>query len=133
MSIESHHPAYFQVRFRVDRYPAEWPEAFAIITAHATTGESWSQAENEAADRRLVHRLQATGVWYWRVTGYAPGGGHAEAGWGTALDLESACQLGRDFLQDAIYWIAQDTLSVIKCAAGSQLIEVGSFRDRLDR
>lgn len=133
MSIESHHPAYFQVRFRVDSHPADWPEAFAIITAHATTGESWGQTENEAADRRLEQRLKAIGVWHWRVTGYSPGDGHAEAGWGAVVGREQACQLGHDFLQDAIYWIARDQLSVLKCAAGSQLVEIGSFRKRLDR
>jgi hypothetical protein len=45
------HPAYFETRFRTDSPPDHWPPTFAIITAHATTGETWSPDQNAAADQ----------------------------------------------------------------------------------
>ena len=36
------HPAYFNVRFRGPWLDLSHPEEFAIITAYATTGETWS-------------------------------------------------------------------------------------------
>lgn len=132
MSHADHHPAYFQVRFRSPYLPVAWPTSFAIITAWATTGEQWSAAENEAADLRLQASLRALGRWHWRVTGYSPLDGHAEEGWAVALPLESAREIGREFHQDAIYWVSGDQCWVIKCGAKSCLVPVGSFRERLD-
>lgn len=132
MAQADHHPAYFQVRFRSPSLPAAWPADFAIITAWATTGERWSPAENEAADERLQATLRTLGCWRWRVTGYSPLDGHAEEGWAVALPLELAREIGREFRQDAIYWVAEDQLWVIKCGGKSGLVPVGSFRERLD-
>lgn len=132
MTGEAHHPAYFVVRFRLERYPDDWPESFAIITAWATTGEQWSAADNAAANERLHQRLAALGCWSWRVTGFSPFDGHAEEGWAVALSVEQARELGREFLQDAIYWVDHDQLWVTKCTAASGLVTVGSFRQRIE-
>jgi hypothetical protein len=37
-------PAYFETRFRCDGPLPVWPTRFAIISAHATTGERWDAA-----------------------------------------------------------------------------------------
>ena len=73
--------AYFETRFRVGEVPPAWPDAFGVISAQATTGESWSDEDNAAADGRLQREMEECGRWFARVTGYSPNTGHAESGW----------------------------------------------------
>ena len=47
------HPAYFETHFRTPDFGVEWPQAFAIVSAYATTGERWPLKRNLAADREL--------------------------------------------------------------------------------
>jgi len=123
-------PAYFETLFAVDVVP-DWPEAFAVITAHATTGEVWSDEDNREADARLEAELRRRGGWYWRITGYSPHTGHAEPGWAAALDFGEACDLGQQFRQDALYYVRGDELYVSHCDGRRQWIRVGDFRGRL--
>lgn len=123
---------YFSVRFRVHRAPRSWPHAFAIITAHATTGEHWPQARNRAADRRLRRHLSALAPGIVRITGYAPCSGHAEPGWAAPCSFEQGCDTGLAFLQDAIYFVEGDALYVSHCDARRRRVRVGAFRARLD-
>lgn len=126
-------PDYFQTRFRLAALPEAWPESFAIITAWATTGQRWSEAENAAADARLRRWLDERRWWRWRITGYSPHSGHAEPGWACPLPLDQACDLGVAFRQDAIYYVSGDELAVTRCAADRrQLVPVDRFRRRLD-
>ena len=103
--------AYFDTLFESARVPA--PSAFAILTAHNPNGEPSDRASNEAADRRLAALLREQGMEPWRVVGYAPDRSHAETGWGAEISLEDACRLGREFEQDAIYWVDNDRLELI--------------------
>ena len=125
------HREYFEARFEASCAVSGWPAAFAIITAYATTGETWSKEENRAADARLASELQARGVWRVRLTGYSPRTGHAEPGWAAALPFEAACDLGRQFRQDAIYYVTGDELFVSYCDTRRGLTPVGRFRERL--
>lgn len=125
-------PAYFETRFRIDRTVARWPAEFVIITAFATTGESWTPLQNETADRALESELLARDVWFERVTGYSPSTGHAEPGWAAELPLDLARELGIRFRQDAIYHVMDDRLSVTHCDPGHEQSFVGFFHDRLD-
>jgi hypothetical protein len=131
MNSNSLHPAYFEVRFRGEALPEDWPEQFAVITAFATTGEQWSPTENQAADQKLLQRIQERGVWHVRLTGYSPQDGHAEPGWAVAFQLAEARHVGLEFRQDAIFWISNDELSVTRCLEQSPLVRVGLFRERL--
>ena len=121
---------YFDVRFRAPG-PAAWPARFVIVTAWATTGERWTDAENHRADAALLGRIQELGATPIRVTGYAPATGHAEPGWALDLDPDPALRLGSEFRQHAIYAVAGDTLCVLHCADAREAT-VGSFRERLD-
>lgn len=131
MSRDSLHAAYFEVRFRGDSIPAFWPDQFAIITAYAPTGQTWSEDENQNADRRLVELILARRLWHARLTGYSPQDGHAEPGWAVEFSMDEARRVGRQFLQDAIYWITGDELWVTRCGEQSPLVMVGKFRERL--
>lgn len=124
------HPEYFETRFRTARPVRSWPAAFAIITAHATTGTSRLPEENERADLRLKAALG--GRWHERITGYSPVTGHAEPGWAVMLPFHEACDLGARFQQDAIYLVESDDLFVSHCDERRGLVRVGSFKERLD-
>lgn len=126
------HPAYLETRFRAAAIDLR-PQEFAIITAYATTGETWTQEKNEAADRQLSEELRERGLWFRRLTGFSPSTGHAEPGWAVALPWEDACDVGLDFRQDAIYFVRDDMLYVSQCPPMQRLlVPVAVFSERLD-
>lgn len=128
------HPAYFETRFHTPSPVPSWPDAFAIVTAHATTGESWPAGENERADVRLEEELRGDlGLgWCQRITGYSPTTGHAEPGWAVVLSFHGACDLGERFRQDAVYLVVAGDLFVSYCDERRARVRVGSFSERLD-
>ena len=125
-------PAYFKTHFRDAAPNLNWPATFAIITAYATTGETWSLKKNQAADRALETELRATGLWLQRLTGYSPVSGHAEASWAVELPVDAACEIGCRYLQDALYYVIADALHITYCDAPRRaLVAVAPFRARL--
>ena len=124
------HPAYFNVRFRGPWPDLSHPDEFAIITAYATTGETWSEERNQAADLKLENELRETGLWMRRLTGYDPATSHAEPGWAVEMAFEVACDLGLRFQQDAIFWVSGNQVWVAKCGPDRQRAEIGLFSDR---
>jgi hypothetical protein len=125
--------AYFQTRFVPGEVVAGWPDEFVIISAYATTGEKWTGRQSEDADLRLAGVLGQLGIWHRRIIGYSPITGHAEPSWAAALSLNTGCDIGRAFHQDAVYHVNGDQLRVVSCAREEQSALVGSFRDRLDK
>ena len=125
------HAAYGETHFQQLEHADDWPEEFAIVTAYATTGEEWTAAENEAADRVLEAHLKQQATWVRRLTGYSPSTGHAEPGWAVTLSFEAACKTGLQHKQDAIYFVEKDTLSVSFCDDRKGRIEIGPFRARV--
>lgn len=125
------HLAYFAVVFDAAPLPAGFPGTFAIVTGYATTGETWTAAANAAADQALHDHLVARGVPHHRVTGRDSAATHREPGWAVACPLPVALALGRQFRQDAIYWVANDRLWVVSCGDTCAPALVGSFAARL--
>jgi hypothetical protein len=124
--------AYFETRFRGTDTNLAWPREFVIISAYATTGEAWSPEQNEAADKALAAVVRERGVWLARIEGYSPSTGHAEPSWAAELPFEEACDLGRRFLQDAIFHVADNQLSVSRCNQVRELVRIGPFQERVD-
>jgi hypothetical protein len=124
-------PAYFETHFRTDATIASWPDQFAIVTGFATTDEVWSDERNHEADQRLHRHLNDAGFKPIRLTGFSPVTGHAEASWAVPMDWQAACNLGLDFLQDAVYWVDGDSLWITYCDHRRDLVRVGNFRERL--
>jgi hypothetical protein len=122
---------YLETHFRQEQPFSNWPEGFAIITAFATTGETWTAERNEAADRALEGELQPSGQWHLRLTGYSLTTGHAEPGWAVEMALCDACDLGRRYLQDAIYFVSGDELRVFLCDGPREHFLIGGFRERV--
>ena len=124
---------YFETHFRISDFVPEWPESFIIITAYATTGRQWTDAQNASADRQLEHELKSTGLLVARVTGYSPETGHAEPGWAAGISWQEACDLGVKYKQDAIYVVKNDDLYVTFCDERRTLVPIGAFRERLTK
>jgi hypothetical protein len=124
-------PVYFETHFRASAPAPDWPPEFVIVTAYATTGERWTSAENEAADRRLTAELRQLRVWTARITGYSPRTGHAEPGWAADIPFDAACDLGLRYQQDAIFHVCGDALSVSHCDHRRRLVALGPYRERL--
>lgn len=125
-------PEYLETRFRVQDASVTWPQKFAIISAFATTGETWTEERNRAADLNLKTKLSQWDGSPIRVVGYSPKSGHAEPSWAAALQLHDSLTIARNFLQDAIYYVEADALSVVSCREPMKQIGMGSFRSRLD-
>ena len=125
------HPAYPETRFISRDGLDGWPEQFIIITAFATTGQTWTDEQNEAADRKLESELRGTGRWMRQVTGYSRPTQHCEPGWAVAMGWMEACDVGIRFFQEAIYVVSGDALAVTFCDERRALVTVGSFLDRL--
>lgn len=125
-------PVYFETRFRINGPIPAWPVEFVIITAYATTGETWTSEQNQTADRRLESELKARGGQIARLIGYSPRSGHAEPSWAVKMPFDEACDLGVRYRQEAIYFVRDDDLSVSFCDSRKALVRVGSFRERLD-
>jgi hypothetical protein len=126
------HPSYFDTRFRSEIVPLPPPEAFAILSAQATTGSTWSPERNASADAALKRVLVERGGWLHRLVGYSPKTQHAEPSWAAVMPLEEACRLGQEFFQDAIYWVEHDRLFVLECHAPGRCVFVDIFSRRLD-
>lgn len=124
-------PLYFETHFECSAMCEDWPVNFAIITAYATTGESWPEKINQAADQQMEADLVKRNIWMKRLTGFSPITGHRELGWAVDLDSSIACDIGLQYSQDAIYYVSGDTLSVSYCDSRRSLREVGGFRVRL--
>jgi hypothetical protein len=123
---------YFETHFRISGDVPEWPENFVIITAYATTGRQWTDAQNASADQQLECELESSRLLICRVTGFSPETGHAEPGWAAGMPWQDACDLGVKYKQDAIYVVKNDDLFVTFCDKRRQLVPAGDFRDRLN-
>ena len=125
-------PFYYQTRFQPDGLSTSLPGTFAIITACATTGETWTDSENTAANAVLRAELERLDRLLRSLTGYSPVTGHAEPGFAASLPFEEACDLGLKFKQDAIYYVDTGILNVSYCDERRRLEPVGTFLDRLN-
>lgn len=123
---------YFETRFRSESRYESWPDEFAIITAYATTGHTWSPDRNIEADKRLKDHLLASSACIRRLTGYSPSSDHAEPGWAVEISLSEALRIGREFRQDAIYQIRSGDIWVIRCSEPNDVFFVDKFLSRLD-
>ena len=128
-------PLFLETQFKVEAPGMDdWPAEFAIITAYATTGETWTDERNAEADRHLESRLRARGGFLRRITGYSPTGDHAEPGWAVEMGWEEAAVLGDEFLQEGVYAVTGDDLWVTYCDAPRRgLVLVGPFRERVTK
>ena len=125
-------PEYFKTRFRTQEQKIQFPDEFIIITAYPTTGENWGQSKVKGAERQLFEELNSRKTWMVSIEGYSPEAGHAESGWCTMMGFDEACEMGLRYLQDAIFHVKDDLLSVTFCDQRRKLVEIGAFLQRVD-
>lgn len=122
--------AYLETIFIAKEAPeGGWPRQFTVLTAC----NPWSCGERKddaAATVRLRKRLSRSGHKRYRITGSSPDWNHQEmsfAAWN--LSLDEAMEIGREFQQNAIFWIDDGRIEVVSCANGERMF-VGMWGER---
>ena len=109
-------PAYVHVRFRAELPKEGLPERFGIVTAWNPDGITRDDASNQAANARLGAVLQAESLIHFPVTGGSHDFTHAEPGFGIIADQARIVALGREFRQEAVFWIDRGTVHLVPCS-----------------
>lgn len=120
-------PAYQNVRFRAEPPQTGVHSRFAVITACNPDGQEVSDEENAIATERLRSELVKEGYHFFPVTGGSLDFSHAEPGFGVLLpSLEEAVPWGRRLRQEAIFWVEDGMVNLVKCLNGAAL-EIGDW------
>jgi hypothetical protein len=104
---------YKSTVFEYQDFPADWPRSFAILTAYATTGETWTPEQNIAADRQLEAELRKGGHRIHRISGYSKDLKTHEEGWAVLMDLKTAWNLAVKYKQVALFYYENDELLLV--------------------
>ena len=111
--------------------PPDWSRPFAILTAHNPGGKIVDLETNTEADKELRRSLSRKSLSKHRVTAVAEDWSHEEksfAVWG--LDHATAAKIGREFRQDAYFWVENGTVHVHSCHTQEKQ-KVGTWESRL--
>jgi hypothetical protein len=130
MKSEKILPEYFDVLFIPHEVAIAWPDEFWIVTAcdPYSSGETSNDA---AASAELSKRLEDLGAWQARLRGTSPDREHREESFAVGgLGRATVLELGRGFLQNAVFHVVGDELSVVACDDSAE-IPVGSFREKI--
>lgn len=125
---DSLHPEYFETVFYYDDFPVDWPGSFAIISAYATTGEKWTDAENQQADAALQRTLAPYRSH--RVTGCSKDLTHQEPSWAVHCSNEEALRIGKDYKQKAIFWVTHGQIFLAYCIPNATYVPVDPWSER---
>jgi len=104
---------YKSTVFEYQDFPADWPKDFAILTAYATTGETWTPEQNVEADRKLETELRQGGHRIHRISGYSKDHKTHEEGWAVVMDLKPAWGLAVKYKQVALFYYKNDELLLV--------------------
>lgn len=122
--------AYLETIFIAKEAPeGGWPRQFAVLTA-CNPCSSGERKDDAAATVRLRKRLSRSGHKRYRITGSSPDWNHQEvsfAAWN--LSLDEAMEIGREFQQNAIFWIDEGRIEVVSCENGERKF-VGMWGER---
>jgi Protein of unknown function (DUF3293) len=105
--------AYVSTVFEYEEFPKDWPKEFAILTAYATTGETWTDAQNKEADQKLEAELRNAGHRLHRISGYSSDLKTYEEGWAVVMDLKTAWDLAVKYKQVALFYYQNDELLLV--------------------
>jgi hypothetical protein len=122
---------YDQAHFQLDSPAVDLPAGFGIVTACNPMGVTVEASVNEGLDRDLGLSLLGQGVPHFRVTGGSRDMSHAEPGYGCVVHRERIVELGRQWNQEAVFWVEGDQLFLVSCDESKHEEALGSFRERL--
>jgi hypothetical protein len=98
------------------RYPEPAGRAICVITAHNPGGRLAADADNAAAQARLVTELDERGLAWWPAAGGDPSWTHVEESAAViGIDEADAIALGAQFGQDAIFVLTPADRRVVGC------------------
>jgi predicted GIY-YIG superfamily endonuclease len=129
-------PEYLQTLF-VPKKPGknqptpDWSRPFAILTAYNPDGKKVDHETNTEADKELRRSLSRKSLPKHRITGVSEDWSHEEksfAVWG--LNHKTASEIGREFRQDAYFWVEHGTVHVHSCHTQEKQ-KVGTWESRL--
>jgi len=136
-------PEYLKTLF-IPKEPKEnqplpdWSSPFAILTAFDPGGKRHDDAVNQIANRKLRTRLNQrrphNSPPLVKIDAVSEDWSHEEksfAAWG--LDHATAAKIGRDFGQDAYFWVEHGTVQVHSCTTANQptFQILGRWEDRI--
>lgn len=123
---------YFGIHFLNDENLTTWPSIFAIFTAYTTIAGKWTNDEQKKeADDALRNYLNMNFSWVKRFTSFSSRTKPSHTGWAVNVGWKQARDIGLILKQDAIYFIAGNTVAVSYCDNRKKLIAVGDFISRL--
>ena len=122
-------PAYAEARIRAELPKGGLPERFGIVTAWNPDGITLDADSNHTANARLEAILNAEGLPHFPATGGSHDFAHAEPGFGIIADQARILALGREFRQEAVFWIDRGTVHLLPCDDAPSAI-LGSWNER---
>ena len=99
--------------FEYQDFPTDWPKSFSILTAYATTGETWTPEQNIEADQKLEAELRSGGYRIHRISGYSKDLDTHEEGWAVVMNLKPAWDLAVKYKQVALFYYQTDELLLV--------------------
>lgn len=111
--------AYRNTRFRAELPHGGLPAHFGVVTAWNPDGRTAPKAANDAATAVLQARLADEGLPHFPVTGGSEDFQHAEPGFGVVADQARCLAFGREFHQEAIFWIERGLAHLCPCGDGA--------------
>jgi hypothetical protein len=109
----------------------DWSRPFAILTANNPGGKKVDPETNTEADKELRRSLSRKSLPKHRITGVSEDWSHEEksfAVWG--LNHKTASENGRNFSQDAYFWVEHGNVHVHSCHTQEKQ-KVGTWESRL--
>ncbi len=120
-------PDYLKTRFRFSAPPEGLPASFAVITACNPDGVPISPDENAARTEAFRSQLAECGHRIFPVTGFDPDSPHHEAGFGVVCEKSTALGFGRQWEQDAIFWVEDGDVWIVSCIDPSEEVILGNW------
>jgi hypothetical protein len=123
-------PEYHEAWFHCPLPPERLPAAFGVVTACNPFGRLLPADENGRRTEALRRRLDDLGVSSFPVAGGSRDANHLEPGFGLgALSREQVRELGREFEQDAVFWVEAGRVLLVPCGPG-EAVPWGNWRAR---
>jgi hypothetical protein len=123
-------PEYHEAWFHCPLPPERLPAAFGVVTACNPFGRPLPDAENQRRTEALRIRLAGLGIAVFPVAGGSQDAAHLEPGFGVSgLSLDQVRELGREFEQDAVFWVEADRVLLVPCGP-SEAVPWGDWRER---
>jgi hypothetical protein len=102
-----------------DAGPLPWPGSVFVLSAENPESARATPKQNRAATALLRERLERTNPAFVSIAASSPDGKWREAGFAVSgMTREQASELGRQFVQRAVFELTDDQIAVVMCANG---------------